>query len=135
MSPFDISSVVLCDEVRQENNGKHILIGVYIHAVLVEDFPANLLLSVWIELKPKEVGNFTGQIRVIKDDESVLLRGKSQITVENLDPTSAQYSRLPLEFQAGGDYFFQWKWGDNEWETVKEFTVQKRPAPQEEAAN
>lgn len=134
MSPFDISATVLCDEVRQENNGKHILIGVYLHTVLVEDFPANLTLSVWTEIKPKKVGKFTGKIRVIKDDESVLLRGETQIIVESLDPTSARYSRLPLEFQQGGDYFFQWKWGDNEWETVKEFTVQKQSAPRKEVA-
>ena len=134
MSPFDISAAVLCDDVRRENNGKHILIGVYLHSVLVEDFPANLMLTVWVEIKPKEVGNFTGQIRVIKDDESILLRGETKITIDSLDPTSARYSRLPLEFQQSGDYFFQWKWGDSDWVTVKEFTVQKGLAPQKEAA-
>ena len=129
MSPFDLSSAVLCDEIRQEHNGKYILIGVYIHTVLVEDFPTNLILSVWGEIKPRELGVLNGQIRVIKDDESVLLRGKTQITVVNLEPTSARYTGLPLEFQGAGNYFFQWKWGDNEWETVKEFAVQKRPVP------
>ena len=128
MPPFDISSVVLCDDARQENNGKHILIGVYIHSVLVSGFPTNLTLTVWAEIKPKEVGEFSGEIRVVEDDDdSVLLQGEARITTKNLDLTTVQFLRMPLEFQREGDYLFQWKFGDDEWQTVKEFAVQKRP--------
>jgi hypothetical protein len=127
MPPFDISSVVLCDDVRQENNGKHILIGVYLHTVLVSDFPTNLALSVWVEINPKEVGEFSGKIRIIEDENSVLLRGETHVVIKNPEPTTVQFLRMPLEFQRGGDYLFQWKFGDDEWQTVKEFEVRKRP--------
>ena len=127
MPSIDISSVVLCDDVRQETNGKLILIGVYIHSVLVADFPAKLILTMWVEIKPNETGKFPAKFRVIKDDESVLLRGETKITIDNLDPTTALFPRLPLEFQRDGVYFFQWKFGDDEWQTVKEFIVQKTP--------
>ena len=128
MPPFDVLSAVLCDDVRQENNGKYILIGVYVHSVVVTDFPANISLTVWIEIKPNEVGEFPGEIRVTKEDQSVLLRGEAKITTNNLEPTTAMFNGMPLEFQGGGDYFFQWKIGDDdEWQTVKDFTVQKQP--------
>lgn len=126
MPPFDVLSVVLCDDVRQENNGKHILIGVYLRSVFVEDFPTNISLTMWIEFTPSEVGEFPGEIRVIKDDESVLLRGSVQITTDNLEPVMSVFKNMPLEFQGGGNYSFQWKFGDREWQTVKEFSVRKR---------
>lgn len=127
MRHFDVSSVVLCDDVRQEANGKHILIGVYIDSVLVVDFPTNISLTIWVVFKPNEIGEFPGEIRVIKDDDSVLLRGESKIIIRTLDPSTAIFQYMPLVFQQGGKYLFQWKFDDDEWETVKEFTVQKRP--------
>ena len=91
-----------------------------------QDFPAHVMLTMWAEIKPNEVGKFTGQVRVIKDDEAVLLRGETEFTVKKLKPIAFPILRMPLEFQRAGDYLIQWKWGDEEWQTVKEFGVQKK---------
>ncbi len=49
-------AVILCDDVRVENNGKHILIGVYSGDIYVSEFAFQLPLRLWINVTPKEVG-------------------------------------------------------------------------------
>jgi hypothetical protein len=41
-SAFDLRSLVVCDDIRQEVTGKEILIGVYTDTIIVPQFPAAL---------------------------------------------------------------------------------------------
>jgi hypothetical protein len=58
------SSVVICDDIRQETNGKQILIGVYGSAVLVPSMPFSIPLSVWIEYQAREIGVDTVHVKM-----------------------------------------------------------------------
>lgn len=49
--PFKISSAVLCDFIRTENTGKHILIGVYARTVEFTSFPQVFAATTYIELE------------------------------------------------------------------------------------
>lgn len=51
---YDIMSVLLCDDIRQEINGKEILIGVYTTAIIFGGFPASMpRLMVRVSILPK----------------------------------------------------------------------------------
>lgn len=39
---FKINAILVCDEIRREENGKFIFLGVYSDAVIVKSFPARL---------------------------------------------------------------------------------------------
>jgi hypothetical protein len=52
----DVHSVIICDDVRREQNGKDILIGVYSGDILVQNFPFILPLSMWMEYAPPKSG-------------------------------------------------------------------------------
>lgn len=41
-------SVIFCDDIRREDNGKLIFIGVYPEDIYPHKFPANLRLSLWV---------------------------------------------------------------------------------------
>ncbi len=56
MISSDIHSVVICDDVRREQNGKDLLIGVYSGDILVPAFPFVLPLSMWMEYAPPKPG-------------------------------------------------------------------------------
>jgi hypothetical protein len=129
-APFEILAAVLCDERRTEDNGKHLLIGVYISVILVNDFPTKIAATLWIEAKPLALGQQRGQARVIKDDGAIISRGELTSDVEDLKPTVLEMPKIPLDLQSEGRISFQWKFGDGEWETIKELTVAKRPATQ-----
>lgn len=68
------SSAIFCDEIRREDNGKLILLGVYLDDLLVPKFPALLpglsiavVLSGPSEERPKSIG-----VRVYRDEELLL---------------------------------------------------------------
>jgi hypothetical protein len=42
---------IVCDDIRREDNGKEIIIGVYSGSIVVPQFPATLLLSLWVGLE------------------------------------------------------------------------------------
>ena len=56
MLPFKVVAAVLCDDIRQEQNSKHILIGVYNGGVIVPNFPAQLVVCWWLQVFPNEIG-------------------------------------------------------------------------------
>lgn len=49
---FELETVVICDDIRQENNGKLFLIGAYTANILVASFPASFPLRALIITKP-----------------------------------------------------------------------------------
>lgn len=64
MPEFKCHSVILCDDVRIEDSGKHLLIGVYTNGISVASFPANLLLSIWLNVSFDEIGEFGFQLEI-----------------------------------------------------------------------
>lgn len=53
--------VVFCDDIRREDNGKAILIGVYTGDLIPSVLPVSLPLSFWIDIRGMPLGrhNFT----------------------------------------------------------------------------
>lgn len=46
-----VLTFLLADDIRQEQNGKSIIIGVYSGDVLVSRFPADLKVAIWLEIE------------------------------------------------------------------------------------
>lgn len=57
MLKFENKGVILCDEIRQEMSGKYIIIGAYPSGLLVQSIPANIGLSLYLNLAFSEVGS------------------------------------------------------------------------------
>jgi hypothetical protein len=46
---FSASPVIICDDLRIENNGKPILIGVYSGEIVIPTFPVTLILNFYVQ--------------------------------------------------------------------------------------
>ena len=70
MADVQINTVLVCDDVRREVTGKDILIGVYAGDLNVASLPANILLSIWVEMtaKKKEPQEISLRIQVPNPD-------------------------------------------------------------------
>ena len=42
---------IVCDDIRREDNGKFILIGVYPEFIMLNMLPSQLILSIWMQFK------------------------------------------------------------------------------------
>lgn len=67
---------IICDQIRQEGNGKFILIGVYTPDVQVQELPTTFVFSVFAKAHSKAMKDLesTFSIRVLRDGEEVSRR-------------------------------------------------------------
>ena len=71
----DLQSSLLCDDVRQEMNGKFILIGLF-DGLAVRDFPARFPRICLVNRWCCGEGKFTQRSRILAPDGSVIIEGK-----------------------------------------------------------
>jgi len=92
-------SIILCDQIRREDNGKALLIGVYSGDIVMQS-PAPLALFFYIECvghldQDEEI---TFRINVEKSDGTLATDGRAVLKVEDhMDPV----------LNLGGAYIFQ----------------------------
>ena len=83
-----IRSAIVCDDIRQEKNNKHILIGVYASSIRVAELPGALGLSYYAQVEAPEhnIGDeliFEVEGHVIDEDgkKKLFIKGKSTVTL------------------------------------------------------
>ena len=86
----DLQSSLLCDDVRQEMNGKFILIGLF-DGLAVRDFPARFPRICLVNRWCCGEGTFTQRSRILAPDGSVVVEGK-EVPVKVNDPVQTATS-------------------------------------------
>ncbi len=116
---------IMCDEVRQENNGKLLLIGVYQDAMLVSQFPVVLPgLTFMMKLESDRPGMWTARMRLQHlDTGEKLLEALGAINFQRpgiaINPV-----RLPIfQLKAPGVYHFVMEVEGQTEPILYEFTV------------
>lgn len=73
---LDFEFGVICDHIRQERNGKFILIGVYTPDVQVEELPTTFAFSIFAKATSRSKEDFEApfSIRVLRNGEEVSRR-------------------------------------------------------------
>ena len=72
----DLQSSILCDDVRQERNGKFILIGLF-DAIVAQNMPVRYPRLFMVNRWCSGEGEFTQKTRLLQPDQSaVLVEGK-----------------------------------------------------------
>jgi hypothetical protein len=67
----DLQSAILCDDVRQERNGKFILIGLF-DAIMVQQMPARYPRLFMVTRWCSGQGEFHQRTRILKPDETTV---------------------------------------------------------------
>ncbi len=80
----DLQSSILCDDVRQERNGKFILIGLF-DAIAVPRYPAAFQRLCMVNRWCCGVGEYTQQSRLLKPDETTVMAEGKPVTVKLQD--------------------------------------------------
>mgnify|MGYP003981944339 CR=1 FL=1 len=105
----DLQSSLLCDDVRQERNGKFILIGLF-DAVGVPKFPALFQRICVVNRWCCGQGEFTQRSRILKPDGlSVLVEGKEVKVVladSEATATSVEFF-MNFKFETPGTYWVE----------------------------
>lgn len=104
----DLQASLLCDDVRQERNGKFILIGIF-DALTVPAFPAMFgrvcIMNRWCCGE----GEFAQRSRITKPDGKVLVEGKDvkmRLPDGNATATSVEFF-MNVRFEEEGVYWVE----------------------------
>lgn len=125
---------VFCDDIRREMTGKDILIGVYSGHLLVQRFPAPVVLAIWMPFE--RVGDAEGKIPIefrmlgAADNNRAIGYGSIEIMVSNMSDVGAlSLPALAVMLDRPGRLVFQLKQHDEPWQTVASLKVDVRPEP------
>jgi len=96
---------VLCDDVRREDNGKFILIGLF-ETIGANSFPVNHATLYVMNCWAGGMGTFTQKTRIVSPDNSLLIEDKpTKISLATLRSKHRIVARFNnLQFKTAGEY-------------------------------
>jgi hypothetical protein len=129
---LELISSVVCDDIRREDNGKMILIGVYGREVTVGALPALLIMSVFTIVQSKIAGDIPFTIRVIGDGDHQLIPNIPLVAkISGSLTANIVIKGLPINLLSEGKITFQWKMEEGtDWGTIFELRVKKGEVPE-----
>ena len=122
-----IHNAIICDQVRKEDTGKHLLLGVYPTDILVSDFPATIILVLWMQLHMDRNGQFDVEFQIRKDRKTIS-RYKATMSVKDyLIPQTFALPPAPINIDGECTLSFQIREKNKRWKMVKKIPVKKNP--------
>jgi uncharacterized protein DUF6941 len=116
--------VIFCDDVRREDNGKLLFVGVYSgDAIVVASFPANLNMTFYVEFEMIGTGEAFCEYRaVLFPDNSTVAKMAAKFGItEGKEKALGSFSfslETPMQIHKDGYISFQYKIGDSEWKEL-----------------
>lgn len=126
-SPQVVSALV-CEDVRIERNGKHLLIGVYPSDIVMGQVPGFLGLMFWIQLGylEKREQAFEFKASLAGDD---LLSGKFTLTPQGeVDRATIPLGQFPIEVVRVGDLKVDVRPEGGRWKNAITIPVRRGPS-------
>lgn len=124
MAASEIGAVIVCDDVRREQTGKDILIGVYSGSIVITTFPFQLPLALWIEFLPNETGAQELFFRVTYKG-SPFGTMKISLGVEVIDSVGIPIAGLVAVGDSEGDLLIEYSKDGSTWELIKKKAITK----------
>ena len=119
-----VDLALICDDVRREDNGKLIIIGVYNRNIQVPKLPATLILSSVVRLVATEATDIDVEFQYLMAGEPKAST-KGHLKVTEAGPSLLNLPPLPIvDIRSECDLEFQWRFGpDDTWETIYSIPV------------
>lgn len=122
-----LDTLIVCDDIRREDNGKLFVIGMYPSNIGVPKMPSVLNLCLFTTFKPIKNGKaqITIEIRNSWSDKKLVAKTEieSNTATEAFDSYIAVLPNMLLQVEKAGEISIYLKFDDAEWELVKQYPV------------
>lgn len=128
MADIRFASALVCDEIRREDTGKYILIGVYVSEILVDRLPAGLQLSFWLIITVDTDQPRAFEMRLVGPGEAQLMRGAVTASFAKAGgPYGLPLGPAPIQLQSVGRLRLEVQLqGQEDWQEIANLTVSLR---------
>ena len=134
------SNVVICDDVRREDNGKAILIGVYTGDIIISDFPYVVDLKCWFEIASKGDGDTPFSARATFEPDGIPFFSLDAGIERERGPSGEEVTEdyfaavcSPVRVERPGTIVVQFKSGGSDWQTVRSKRIESAASLMERA--
>jgi hypothetical protein len=119
---------VICDDIRVENTGKQILVGVYSGAIVVPSFPGGMETSLYLNGWSDQLGSMPFAVRITGDDGSIFFETSDlpPVQVVETGPFVISVSGIPIALNKEVTLMFEVKLGEADWREVLRRSVRLR---------
>ena len=122
-----IESAIVCDDARKEEGGKHFLIGIYPHNILVSDFPVSVQLRLWVQFISDKKGLLELGVRVISENKDLIFSGLATVRIlDHKIPATVAFPPMPIGLEKKDVISFQIREHKKRWKTAKSLIVGKQ---------
>jgi hypothetical protein len=101
MAGLDIKWAILCDDVRIENNGKLIFIGIYQSVITVSEFPTQIMSRIVFGIDIKQPGEHIVELK-IEFGQKEIAGGTIGLEADGTGPNMLPSPAIPLRLQEAG---------------------------------
>lgn len=123
MRPLEIISVLACDDVREETQGKFSLLGVLSPNFSLEDMPGTIKLWFALIVNTIAVGVDTLTFRIITDQGVELGKGSGSVETKRIGgPLILPIGPFPLGFEQPTKFSLE-REGEDGWEALQSWEV------------
>ena len=129
--PIDIDTVLTCDEVRREDNGKAIIIGVYVSDILLSKIPATIGMTWYLQGKNKVEIDYEVEFKISAEGDSSFnpIEVKANFNASPLDSTAVLVlGQLPIKFERPCTLVLSKRTANDEWRELTRRKVLVKPA-------
>jgi hypothetical protein len=111
-----VRSVIICDDVRREDNGKEILIGVYNDKIVIDRQPPFLLPTLCVRFVMKiDSGEHKIDLSITGPDRNEIVKLTTNINVPTAEYLTAVSFRLtPFAITSLGNYHINLELGESQ---------------------
>lgn len=122
MADPEVSACVICDDIRLEASGKHILIGVYPHNLILPRAPFEIRLFFWLQFHAVETGalELNGELSASDGDR---LEFEFGLDVHAAGPVAFPSPAIRLNINGPGELTLRLRFGTADWKTVKSLPI------------
>ena len=117
---------LLCDDVRREDSGKFIVIGLYGDNILVQSFPALLQLSLLVSVRSQSAGDVPFLLEAMLADQEVYV-GEGTLRFE--EPGSramARFGNIIISAASAGPLVIRCKFGRGKKQVMNRLMIAAR---------
>lgn len=119
---MSLSYALICDDVRQENSGKYIFIGVYGSSIILHSTPANIKLTAVLQFDFAKVGVYSIELEIMRNGKRVALFEGTM----NAPTIGSSLSNIPFDLtdiNTAGELSIRFREVGSRWKSVLSLPV------------
>lgn len=125
--PIKIEYAIVCDDVRREDNGKLIIIGVYASDIRIPSHSANLRLSLLVAVRSETKHQTLVKTRVMQDGKRIFeIKEGMEFPVPAKEIVLFSFGGIPVAMEAGKILDFQVRFDQGRYRSICKLQVQEK---------